>query len=181
MGAVIALIVLSLLCKIFLFAQYNENAFTIHDTFDSAVNIYYDTEMVSSQIICSIYPDYEYKVWAQSHFEEWVKEGNPMCGVELTVMSEADNDCFFVILGSVYGYIKRGSVAVLTRNPAGEPLYLYESNSKESKSILIGYVKQWAQILGKKGDWFYVRLLGTDFYGWLPPDMQCASFKTTCC
>lgn len=165
---------------------YAENAFTIHDGANAPVHVYYDTNTLSSHIILSIFPCREFKISSVTELHEWLGQDLPICGSLITILSEANHNTFYVRVGSgaesVYGYVKKGTVAVATRN-YDKLLYLYKSNSYKSSKQFVSYEPVYATIFGIKGSWFYVVCKGENgktIRGWLPPEMQCPSFYTTC-
>ena len=180
---------LSLLSLLVLYCAANlfaENAFTIHNGVNTPVHIYYDTNTLSSHKLLSIFPCSEFKIRSDTELHEWIGQGNPICGSLITILSEATHNTFYVRIGSgaesIYGYVKRGAVAVATRN-YDKPLYLYESDSHKSRTIFVSDEPVYATIFGIKGSWFYVVCRGENgksIRGWLPPEMQCPSFYTTC-
>ena len=175
---IIILHFISLMC----FAQ---NAFTIHKRIHSPVMMYYDTSLKRSHVILKIYPHSEFLTLNKKEVREWThKDHFPLCGTFVSIISEADNDTFFVsIEGDLSGYVKRGQFAVTTRNYDNMPLYLYEEPNYVSKRKMISNKEHYATIFGKKGDWFYVTVFVSNrhrYSGWLPPEMQCHSFLTTC-
>lgn len=160
------------------------NAFTIHESPYSPVNIYYDTELLDSHILLSLYKSAEYG--DEEEMQEWIADGLPICGPFLTVFCEADNNTFCVTIGTgnetIIGYIKRGTVSVLTRTN-GDSFSLFNAPYCRDKVVYTSEESLYVQILGKKGDWFYVRLIGAEddnIRGWLPPEMQCPNYLATC-
>lgn len=160
------------------------NAFTIHESPYSPVNIYYDTELLDRHILLSLYKSAEYG--DEEEMQEWIADGLPICGPFLTVVCEADNNTFCVTIGTgnetIIGYIKSGLVSVLTR-PNGDSFSLFNAPYCRDKVVHTSEESLYVQILGKKGDWFYVRLIGAEDHnirGWLPPEMQCPNYLAIC-
>ena len=132
-----------------------------------------------------IYPHSEFLTLSKKELREWTcKDRFPICGAFVLIISEAGNNTFFVSMeGGISGYMKRGQLAVRTRNYDNTALYLYEEPYYESKRKMVSNEEHYATVLGKKGDWFYVTVTvakGQSYSGWLPPNMQCHSFLTTC-
>ena len=162
-----------------------QNAFTIHRDLHSSVNVYYDTLCTDRQLLIRIYPHPEFKCMSKKALKEWVHRDKLfICGAEVTVIQEAGNNTFLVKIGNEFlGYVKRGHLAVSTRNYDGQILYLYDGPEYASCKKEVSRDIHYARITGKKEDWFFVTICdkhGHSYVGWLPPDMQCHSFLTTC-
>ena len=162
------------------------NAFTIHESLNSPVNVYYDTDLAADHIVLSIYPNEEFKVKTESELMSWLGDGYPICGAHITIISQAENDCLYIRVGlgkeSIYGYIKSGSAGCATVENTPK-VFLYEAPEKCSNKRLASYSPCYATIVGKDGDWFYVIIQnheGKEVRGWLPPEMQCPSFLALC-
>ena len=80
-------------------------------------------------------------------------------------------------------FVKKGDIAVNTRNYGGKTLYLYSRPDKKSPITFSTEKEHTAPIYDIDGDWVYVKLKdnnGKEVFGWLPPEMQCGSPFTTC-
>lgn len=73
-------------------------------------------------------------------------------------------------------YIKKGELAVHTKNFNGERIHLYNKAHKDSDIIYTTEKSHIASIYGIENGWLYVKITedGEDVYGWLEPEMQCS-------
>ena len=73
-------------------------------------------------------------------------------------------------------FIKKGELAVHTKNFAGESIHLHCEANYESKIVYTTRRNHYAVILDIKYEWLYVKIeteKGNNVYGWLEPGMQC--------
>ena len=106
-----------------------------------------------------------------------------MAGVMLYVKGETGN-ALAVIIGPEILYIRKGTVAVNTRNYDGSELLLYEEPHEDAAVVFHDTREQTVLVYGIHDKWLYVEAInaaGQRFRGWLPPDMQCGSPWTSCC
>lgn len=88
-----------------------------------------------------------------------------------------------IIVNDDIVYVKKGSVAVNTRNYSGEILNLYSEPDTTSEIVFQTDKVQTLPIYDINGHWLYVKLKdmnGRVVFGWLEPDMQCGSPFTSC-
>ena len=161
-------------------AVFAQDIFTLHDGRNSAVHLYYDTDTIDSHVSFSIYPSADIKKMSDVDYLNLVREGYPIVGAYLSIVVEADNDCFLVFMGenmdSIYGYVKRSSIAVsiaLIRQKRKTGVFLYKDNSTESKIIFCQTNNHYAQLLGKQGNWLHLMVIdkrGRPRDGWIAID-----------
>lgn len=88
-----------------------------------------------------------------------------------------------IIVNDDIVYVKKGSIAVNTRNYSGEILNLYSGPDTTSEIVFQTDKVQTLPIYDINGHWLYVKLKdmnGRVVFGWLEPDMQCGSPFTSC-
>ena len=88
-----------------------------------------------------------------------------------------------IIVNNDIVYVKKGSIAVNTRNYQGSTLNLYSAPNENSPILYRIDQEQTAPIFDICGSWVYVKMKdsnGKDVYGWLEPYMQCGNPFTTC-
>ena len=80
-------------------------------------------------------------------------------------------------------YVKKGDIAVNTRNYGGKTLNLYKEPNKTSAIIYKTNKEFTAPIFNINDNWVYIGFKdenGKKIFGWLEPDMQCGNPFTTC-
>ena len=158
----VQLLFISSLCG---YAQNSiQEAFTVHPK-GKSVKCYEDQKMKSLRYV--IYPLKE--------------EGNAGTIVQLRY---SDKNFLTILFNGDICYVKKGCLAVNTRNYSGQTLYLYEKPSDKAKIVYQTTQEHTVTIYNLDNGWFYVRLRlpnGKDVYGWLEPAMQCPNPFTTCC
>ncbi len=84
----------------------------------------------------------------------------------------------------ITGWIFGDMIRLGTRNYGDNQYFnLYSSHSKTSKITTKVLGEKDVQVLGCHEEWAYVKVKsdGRVYFGWLEPDMQCASAVTNCC
>ena len=92
-------------------------------------------------------------------------------------------DYLGIIVNNDIVYVRKGCIAVNTRNYNGVSLSLYSAPNENSPVICKVGTEQTVPIFDICGSWVYVRMKGDDgkdVYGWLEPLMQCGNPFTTC-
>ena len=92
-------------------------------------------------------------------------------------------DYLGIIVNNDIVYVRKGCIAVNTRNYNGASLSLYSAPNENSPVICKVGTEQTTPIFDICGSWVYVRMKGDDgkdVYGWLEPLMQCGNPFTTC-
>ena len=96
---------------------------------------------------------------------------------------ESDS-CLRVIIDPLdYLFVRKGTLAVNTRNYNNECFPLYEAPDAMSRLVFQSHVQQTVIVYGICDGWLFVE--AQDEYqqlvrGWLPPNMQCGNPYTTC-
>lgn len=101
----------------------------------------------------------------------------------VTLIDETE-DYIEVSVGSLGNfYIKKGALAVNTRNYNGTYFNLYAYPNKNAEILSTIKTEQTVRIYGLRSTWLYVQGIddsGAIVYGWLEPSMQCSNPFTTC-
>lgn len=163
---ILLLIVLYVMLPLQLYPQHRE-AFTIHPK-GKAVRCY-------ERDVKGKYKYVRYKIYPLK------EESN--AGAIIQYVSCHDSKYLGVIVNNDLVYVKKGDIAVNTRNYNGKTLNLYKEPNKESAIIYKTNKEHTAPIFNINGDWLYVSLKeenGKKVFGWLEPEMQCGSPFTTC-
>lgn len=82
------------------------------------------------------------------------------------------------------GWIYGGMIKLGTRNYGENQTFnLYSSHSKSSEISKKIVGEKEVQVLGCHEKWAYIKVMveGKAYFGWLEPEMQCASAVTNCC
>lgn len=96
---------------------------------------------------------------------------------------ESDS-CLRVIIDPLdYLFVRKGTLAVNTRNYNNKCFPLYEAPDAMSRLVFQSHVQQTVIVYGICDGWLFVE--AQDEYqqlvrGWLPPNMQCGNPYTTC-
>ena len=79
-------------------------------------------------------------------------------------------------------FIKKGEVAINTRNYDGASLLLYEDPDRQAPATCFGNKEKTVCVYGVFDGWVYVEIqnLGSTHRGWLPPEMICGNPFTPC-
>ena len=158
------LIISCLFCLTVIFGQEKVEVFTWHPD-GKPVALYDDASLTKKRI--DVYPD--------------VEEG--MAGMIFYIDVESDS-CLRVITDPLdYLYVRKGTLAVNTRNYNNECFPLYEAPDVMSRPVFQSHVQQTVIVYGICDGWLFVE--AQDEYqqpvrGWLPPNMQCGNPYTTC-
>ena len=85
-------------------------------------------------------------------------------------------------LKSKYGWVKKGTLGLVTRNYDNQKLNLYDKPSLDSSTSSVLEKEQIVRVLYACNKWAYVETIseGDVKRGWLQPDMQCGNPYTTC-
>ena len=157
------LLLLTLVC-VKTTAQNNQHfAFTLHAN-GNPVKCYDNVHM--KEVRYAIYP--------------LKKENNVGAIVQLRHTTE--NHIAIVVNGETT-YVKKGCLAVNTRNYDGETLYMYSKPDYNSKVVHKTTQEHTVTIYDICNGWLYVCLNNNHrekVYGWIAPDMQCPNPVTTC-
>jgi SH3-like domain-containing protein len=82
------------------------------------------------------------------------------------------------------GWIYGGMVKLGTRNYGDNQTFnLYSSHDKKSEITRRIAGEKEVQVFGCHENWAYIKVMvdGKAYFGWLEPEMQCASAVTNCC
>ena len=158
------LIISCLFCPIVIFGQEKAEVFTWHPD-GKPVALYDDASLTKKRI--DVYPD--------------VEEG--MAGMIFYIDVESDS-CLRVITDPLdYLFVRKGTLAVNTRNYNNECFPLYEAPDVMSRLVFQSHVQQTVIVYGICDGWLFVEAKNEflrPVRGWLPPDMQCGNPYTTC-
>ena len=106
-----------------------------------------------------------------------------MAGMIFYIDVESDS-CLRVIIDPLdYLFVRKGTLAVNTRNYNNKCFPLYEAPDAMSRLVFQSHVQQTVIVYGICDGWLFVE--AQDEYqqlvrGWLPPNMQCGNPYTTC-
>lgn len=147
-----------------MFGQEKAEVFTWHPD-GKPVALYDDASLTKKRI--DVYPD--------------VEEG--MAGMIFYIDAESDS-CLRVITDPFdYLFVRKGTLAVNTRNYNNECFPLYEAPDVMSRLVFQSHVQQAVIVYGICDGWLFVEAKDEflrPVRGWLPPDMQCGNPYTTC-
>lgn len=104
-------------------------------------------------------------------------------GAIVQCVSSRNDKYLGIVINGEHLYVKKGYIAVNTRNYGGKTLYLYKEPNKASAIIFRTDNEHTAPIFNINGDWLYICLEndnGKKVYGWIEPEMQCGNPFTTC-
>ena len=166
-----------LLLLLFVLAQWigsanGQEVFTYH-ALGAPVILYRDSELTMPGAV--LFPQYEEYLSARE-YPEW------MVGYIVQIIDEQES-CFLLAFGGLFFYIKKGEVAINTRNYDGLDMLLFEHPDKSSRSFSIGTEERTLRIYGRYKGWLLTRLYiqGRIMEGWLPIEMACGNPFTPCC
>ena len=146
--------------------DWSKEAFTIHPK-GKAINCYTKgSDNSYKDVIFKLYP-----------LKEEHNAGH------IVEYSHSTDGYLSIIVNNDIVYVKKGSIAVNTRNYQGSTLNLYSAPNENSPILYRIDQEQTAPIFDICGSWVYVKMKdsnGKDVYGWLEPEMQCGNPFTNC-
>lgn len=161
---VCSLIISALLSPVIICGQIRTEVFTWHAD-AGPVALYDDTALTDKRI--DIYPD--------------INEN--MAGCIVCIDAELESCLRVAIEPLGIFFVKKGSLAVNTRNYDNDSFFLYEAPDMASRCVFQSTVQQTVIVYGVCNGWLWVEAKDQDrksIRGWLPPNMQCGNPYTTC-
>lgn len=115
-------------------------------------------------------------------YSEYIECTNDMVGYIVHIV--ADCGCCFRLDSDGMGlFIRKGDVAINTRNYDEKELFLYANPNIDSLCVNMGKGERTLRVWGISDNWIYTEIEenGSIIKGWIPPEMICGNPFTPCC